>query len=189
MLLVWALGMAVAVGAYGQGSTDDVAEDVRKSMKREGWKSFKIGNVQMDYPKEWELDESGQMMTTFILFADVDDESDLFKENINLIQQDLAEYDMQGMTLKQYVDLTLAQLPAYMQNYALIGQREETRNGLTYHELVYKGEQGSFTLQFKQRLYLINDVAYILTFTAEEERYSAYDKLSGDILNAFTIAQ
>lgn len=191
-LLLCAMLLLCATGMWAQGNTgatDGVAEDVRKPMKKDGWLSFKIGEVSMDYPKTWELDESGKMMTTFILFAPVDDENDLFMENVNLLKQDLAEYGMEALSLEQYIDLTLAQLPTYVNGFELIGSEERTSNGLTYHELVYKGEQGVFALQFKQRIYLQNGVAYILTFTAEEERYAAYDQLSTELLGAFTIAQ
>lgn len=190
---LWVALMCCTWGAYAQGgqtgTTDAVAEDVRKPMKKSGWKSFKIGAVQMDYPETWELDQSGQMMTRFILFAPMDAEDDRFKENVNLIEQNLADYEMEAITLQQYVDLTLAQLPNYVTGYTLIDSKTETRSGLTYHELVYKGEQGPFALHFKQRLYLQGGVAYILTFTAEADRYADYEQLSTDLLNAFALAR
>ena len=53
---------------------------------------FKVhseNEYSIQYPENWELNESKAMGTNFILFSPLNSKKDQFKENVNLIIQDL----------------------------------------------------------------------------------------------------
>src|SRR5690606_13367283 len=77
------------------------------------WKTLSEDNYTIEYPSDWTLDQSGRMGTTFIVMTDLVSADDRFRENINLIIQDLSA---SPMTLSEYVELTQSQLSTVIQN-------------------------------------------------------------------------
>ena len=71
------------------------------------WNTFKKDSYTIDYPKDWELDESGQMGTSFILFSPLTSQKDQFRENVNLLVQDLTGYNLD---LDKYVEISEEQV-------------------------------------------------------------------------------
>jgi hypothetical protein len=63
------------------------------------WTTYKTLKFEIDHPAPWELNEEGDAGTTFILYADLDDKNDSFKENISLVVQDFTN---QKLSLEQY---------------------------------------------------------------------------------------
>jgi len=84
----------ISITANGQTSTDE-------------WQQHSNDKFEIKYPGDWELNESGQMGTTFFIFSAVTSEEDLFKENVNLLVQDLSAYDL---TLEQYAEISEEQI-------------------------------------------------------------------------------
>lgn len=181
-ILTFFIAFLVAASTYGQGSTTggtgstdgtDKKETTKTGTKTPSdWKLFSDGEYTIEYPKDWTLDESGQMMTSFFLFSPLESARDLFKENINFIVQDLAAYGMGNVTLDNYIQLSLSQMPNIIENYYFISSKKKTENGKTYQEIVYTGIQMGYELKWQQRIWLENGKAYILTFTAEEMKYN-----------------
>ena len=58
------------------------------------WKSLNTESYSIQYPENWELVTSGQMNTSFVIFSELSSETDPFRENVNLIIQDLKGYHM-----------------------------------------------------------------------------------------------
>jgi hypothetical protein len=58
------------------------------------WNSIDDSKYFINYPSDWELNNSGLMGTSFILFSPVSSSQDNFRENINLLVQDLSQYDL-----------------------------------------------------------------------------------------------
>ena len=53
------------------------------------WKIFDHLNYSISYPSTWELNHDGQMGTSFIISSPLESDNDNFKENVNLVIQDL----------------------------------------------------------------------------------------------------
>ncbi|MBC8172388.1 MAG: hypothetical protein H7X71_00660, partial [Chitinophagales bacterium] len=70
--------------ACGQTSVKQES-DINRTETIDGWKTLKEKNYSIQYPSTWELDQSGQMGTSFILFSSLEEKEDQFMENINLI--------------------------------------------------------------------------------------------------------
>ena len=50
---------------------------------------YKKANYSISYPDTWSIDTSKQMGTELIIFSPLENESDKFRENVNVIIQDL----------------------------------------------------------------------------------------------------
>jgi hypothetical protein len=123
------------------------------------------------------------MGSSFVLFSTQVNENDLFRENVNLIEQDLSAYNFD---LNQYIDLTLSQLTQMITNYELKSSKRVSSSP-EYHKLVYNGTQGQFNLTFTQHIWIIGTKAFVLTFTTEQSQFAKYQKTGESILNSFRI--
>ena len=165
---------------YCTGCGQDVADQtIPKS-----WKSLTENNYSLRYPEAWTLDQSQQMGTKFILFSPLSSAEDQFKENVNLIVQDLEAYDL---NLDQYVALSEDQVETLIAEGNILSSERMKRDDSEFHKLIYTGKQGDFDLEFEQYFWLENKKAYILTFTAEEDQFEAYQATAEKILDSFRI--
>lgn len=87
------------------------------------------------------------MGTSFFLFTKQTSATDDFKENINLIVQDLGG---QKISLKQYTELSKKQIKQLITNSKLIKSEKQTLHNKTFNEFLYTGEQGQLKLTFHQ---------------------------------------
>ncbi len=197
LLFILALGCVT----YGQGGTDGTGGDKKKTTNKKtkttdggtedkkdataGWKSFSSSSTSIKYPTNWSLDENSMAGVSFFLYSPLESNDDNFKENINLMIQDFKDYDAEGTTLEEFVQITLAQVETVLSNGELISSATKSKDGKTYQEIVYKGTQNYYNLTWKQHLYVENDKAYILTFTSVQEKYNAYIATADLILESF----
>jgi len=147
------------------------------------WKTFDTSNYSIQYPAQWELSQKGQMGTTFILFAPLDSAGDQFRENVNLLIQDLTGYNL---NLDQFTELSLSQIKTMISNSSLL-ESKKIKNGSEEHQhVIYTGDQGAFHFQFEQYFWVRDNQAFILTFTADQIKFADYKEVREKILNSFT---
>ncbi len=150
----------------------------------EDWNTIKKNSYSIDYPKDWEINESGQMGTSFILFSPLTSQKDQFKENVNLLVQDLTGYNLD---LDGYVEISEGQIKTMITNGKIIESTRVTEQTLDFHRVIYTGKQGNFNLKFEQYYWVVGDKAFVLTLTCEESQFDDY-KLTGEkILNSFKL--
>lgn len=138
----------------------------------------------INYPANWSLSNSGQMGIEFIIFSKPQSKEDKFRENINLIIQDLHGKDID---LDAYTNISNAQLENMITDYHNLKNVRLKRDGLTYQKVIYKGKQGVFNLMTTQYYWIHKEHAYILTFSSKEEDYELFKKEGELILNSFVI--
>jgi len=148
------------------------------------WKTLNNSEFSINYPKNWELNSSGQMGTRFIIFSQLTDKNDQFKENVNLIIQDLTGYDFD---LNKYVELSENQIKTMITESNILINKRITKNKKEYQKIIYTGRQGVYDLKFIQYYWLENNKAYVLTFTAEVNEFTKFKKTSENILNSFKL--
>lgn len=148
------------------------------------WKTLNNSEFSINYPKNWELNSSGQMGTRFIIFSQLTDKNDQFKENVNLIIQDLTGYDFD---LNKYVELSENQIKTMITESNILINERLTKNKKEYQKVIYTGKQGIYDLKFIQYYWLENNKAYVLTFTAEVNEFTKFKKTSENILNSFKL--
>jgi hypothetical protein len=170
--LMLATGPVDAPVSPAASAYDKVADD---------WKTLSEENFSISYPAVWQLDQSKAMGTTFVLFAR-GIEAGKFRENVNLMIQDLTGM---GLDLDKYVQMSEQQFKTMITNGKLISSKR-IKEG-QYHEIVATGTQGVMDLKFKQYYWVRGNRAYVLTFTALQTTYDAYEALAGKVMNTFKV--
>ena len=148
------------------------------------WESLKYGPYTIQYPGDWEVDTSGQMGTSFILFSPLTDPADQFRENVNLLVQDLTGYDL---TLDQYVEISEDQIRTMVDNGHIISSTRIREGNPEFHKMIYSGTHDIYQLQFEQYYRVADQTAFVLTLTCETDQFGNYRKTGEAILNSFVI--
>lgn len=147
------------------------------------WEKISKPNYSISYPQSWELSQNPKKGIEFILFTSLESEKDKFKENINLVIQDLTGRDL---GLKAYSEISEAQIKNYLIN-AQILENKLIKKEVEYQKIIYAGKLGDFQLKFEQYYFVIDKMAYILTFTSEETNFEKYKEEAEKILNTFIV--
>lgn len=147
------------------------------------WKVFGTGQFTIQYPPDWELDQSGLMGSSFILFQPLESDHDLFRENVNLLIQDLTGYDLD---LNQFANLSEDQVKTMITNSTLIESKRIKTGPEEFHRMIYTGDQGNYHLKFVQYYWVKEGEAFVLTFTCEQDTYEINKDTGSTILNSFT---
>lgn len=149
-----------------------------------GWQTLKTKQYSIKYPADWTADKTGQLGATFFLFSPADSESDAFRENINLLEQDISAYNID---LNGFTTLSESQIKTMVKNSNLIeSQRVKTKSN-EFHKLIYSGEQSDMLLTFEQHYWVKNKKAYILTFTCSQESFERFKKTGEEIMASFVL--
>lgn len=120
------------------------------------------------YPKDWDKQE-GTLGSAVLLLSPLEGSSDEFRENVNVLVQTLPD----KMSLDQYTKLSLDQAPKLITGFDLLDEGSTNLAGSPAHQVHYRGEQGSFRLEWKQVWTVRDGKAFVLTYTAERKRYGA----------------
>ena len=108
-------------------------------------------------------------------------EKDTFIENINLLTQNLKGYKID---LNQYVIITENQIK---ENGKLIESKRTRVNNSELHSLSYTANLTGRNLKFYQYLIIQNEKAYILTYSAEIDKFDVFFPEIIKIFNSFSI--
>lgn len=173
------------LGACKQKKSGDNATGAPAASITTGkWKTHKKGSVSIDYPPTWILDQSGANRTSFVILSPRESEADQFRENVNLMIQDVTA---QGYTMDSYVNTSINQINKYLQS-ANISRTESVASPYgPCHELEYTARQQGILLQFTQRHWLIDGISYILTFTSEPNSDPRFAETSDKMFDSFQI--
>ena len=113
----------------------------------DGWKTLTENNYSIKYPESWELSKSNLMGTNFILFSPLTSKLDNFKENVNLLIQDLTGQDL---NLTKYVEISESQVKTIITDGNILESERISNRDIIYHKLIYTGKQGVYELKFEQ---------------------------------------
>lgn len=172
------------LGLMSCNSQSKNEENGSKKEKMVDWNTLSKSSYSIQYPKDWTLDESGQMGTSFILFSPLESSNDQFKENINLLIQDVSQYNMD---LDKYTKVSEDQIKSVITNAKSIESKRVKNKDNEYHKLIYTGEQGVFKLKFEQYYWVLDNTAYVLTLTGEQDKFDQIKGLGESILNSFEL--
>ena len=144
-------------------------------------KTIKTSDYEISYPSNFRYDDSKTRGTEFIIYTEKEDEKDTFIENINLLTQNLKGYKID---LNQYVIITENQIK---ENGKLIESKRTRVNNSEIHSLSYTANLTGRNLKFYQYLIIQNEKAYILTYSAEIDKFDVFFPEIIKIFNSFSI--
>jgi hypothetical protein len=148
------------------------------------WNELKEKEYSIKYPKDWDLDQSGEMGTKLILFSQLSSEKDDFKENVNLIIQDLSQHDVD---LDKYVVISEEQVATLIPNGVILSSKRIKKKKQEYHKMIFTGIIGEIKVKYEQRYWVTNESAFVLTLTCKTNEFNDYKKIGEGILNSFSL--
>ena len=141
---------------------------------------FNHPNFKLQYPDSWEIDTSGAWGAEVMLFAPLENEEDNFRENVNVLIQDLTG---QNVNLELFKEITESQINTLATEGHII---DSSIKGDEYR-ITYTMTQGMFKLKITTMCVIQNEKAYVITFTSELDKYDQYKMTGTDILASFTL--
>jgi hypothetical protein len=169
----------ISLIACGQTTQKSVQADIPNN-----WKAINESGYMIQYPDSFDLNKPGQMGTSFILFSKPISQQDLFRENVNLIIQDLTG---QNIDLNKYVEISEGQIKTMITNGNIIESKRIKTGDSEFQKVVYTGVQGQFNLKFEQYYWIVKGKAYVLTLTCEIRQFDKYKKVGEKIMNSFKL--
>lgn len=164
--------------ACGQGASEG------KEELPTNWKELSASEYSIQYPDTFDLDQTGKMGISFVLFSKQTSQQDLFRENLNLVIQDLKG---QNIDLDNYVEISEDQVRTLVPDGVLIESKRIVEESKEHHRMVYTGRQGDFQLKWQQWYWLANEKAFVLTLTCEISQYDNYVSVGEKMMESFTI--
>jgi hypothetical protein len=153
-------------------------------IKENNWKTIDENTYSVQYPENWELNTDKSMGTSFILFTQQTSTDDKFRENVNLIIQNLEGYNL---NLDDFVTISEEQINKMVTNGKIIKSKRLFKNNSEFQKVIFTGDQGLFQLKFAQYYFIKDEKAYVLTFTSEQEQFENYKLISEKILASFIL--
>ncbi len=109
---------------------------------------------------------------------------DLFQENLNIIIQDLTA---QPMTLDEYNNLSLEQIKILITDFEILSSKKTILAGEPAYEVIYTRKQGQYNLKWKQVWTVLGNTAYVVSYTAEKNKFNDYFEIFNKMFNSFEI--
>jgi hypothetical protein len=146
------------------------------------WSTFQSNNYKVSFPKTWRLDTSKAMGTEFYIFSPTEDEKDNFRENCNLIIQNLND---KNITLEKYKTISERQIKTVVAEPKLFYSSIKKTGNTKYYKIAYQMKQGKYKLMVTSLCFINNNLAYLISFTSEVAKYNLYKRNEKEILASF----
>lgn len=135
------------------------------------------------YPENWEKNVTTEYVT---FLSAVESDSDAFRENVNVVVQDLSQ---QPTTMAEYTQATKDWISESKGVLQL--EREIQFAGNAATEVAYTMPANSIgldlELMFHQLWIIKDDKAYLLTYTAQPDRYEKFEAQAAEIFKSFVL--
>jgi len=152
-----------------------------QAQEETAWKTNTEAGISIKCPEDW-TNQKGLMGTTIFVASPLESEKDGFSENVNLVVEDL-----QGMEIgiEEYAEFTKAQIEALITNSKILKAEKITFQEKDAYTMEYTGQQGQYKLHWKQIYFIKKGKAYILTYTAEGDKFAKYLPTADRIIQSF----
>ncbi len=180
MKLIKLLGFyALIIAFFACGNTSN---KVRETDIHENWKTLEESNYSIQYPDSFVLDKSGRNGARFVLLSQKTSKMDLFRENVNLLIQNLRG---KNIDLDKYVEISEDQISTMLSDGKLVESERLYANGKDFHRIVYTTNDFQRPLECLQYYWIENEKAYVLTLTCEVNQYDNYVSVGEEIMKTF----
>lgn len=150
----------------------------------EGYQVYvdEIYGTTFHYPVDWEVEGSdgGGIVAAFI--APLEDENDVFEENVSVAIEDMGGEDV---TMEMLAEASKKQLGEVIANFQVVKEETAELDGLPFYSLYFSGTQGELDLIWQQVFMIVDGFAYIFTYTAEPESFDTFVGQAGAIIGSW----
>jgi hypothetical protein len=169
--------LSISILGYGQ---------TQASKDKLNFQTIDRGSYSIQYPLAWLIDTSKQFGSDLFLLSANESEMDKFKENVNVMIQNLKGLNLD---LDKFVQVSENQVKTYVTNGKVLESKRINQNGLEFHKLIYLGTQGVFSLKTEQYYFIKDEKAFVVTFVAEEDQFDKYIAIAEKMMQSFKVKE
>ena len=155
------------------------------------WRKYSDSKVEIDFPSDWELDSSTLIGTAsnphgirFTMSTLTSTEDGFSVKSVLLMISNLAGQNRDLSSLIGDLE-RIIKLPE-TKGQIVTSERQTNENG-EYHWIIYYIQQRENVLRYEQLVWLIDEVAYFLTYNGEKDDYETDQAMIDNMLNSFKI--
>ncbi|RYY43181.1 MAG: hypothetical protein EOO06_20080 [Chitinophagaceae bacterium] len=127
-------------------------------------KNFIKSPFSIKYPSEWTLDTGIGNGIEFIIFSPMEGSSDRFRENVNLLIQDL---QATTIDLEKFYQISEEQIKGNAKNLEGFSAKKMKSVSTEYYNVKFSMTVGTNTVMTAQYYFVRDKKAYVLTFSSE----------------------
>lgn len=148
-----------------------------------GWKAVETDEYGMHYPDYWKFKNTEIREHAFMISSPLGSDNDQFQENITLDIYELPPF----MDMNAFVNDLAQDIRLRNRGDRYVTSARKEAKGVPFHRFNYymTGREGE--MQIEKRCWVENDKAYVLTFTAEEFQFSAYQETIEKMMRSFVV--
>ncbi len=144
------------------------------------------GFFEIAYPPDWTLIEN-EGGAAAIFYSPKENELDIFKENVNIVVQDLSK---NPMPLEQYTKTAIHQMKVVFKTGMEIIESTPTRlGGLNAHKFVFMGTGPDGDLKFMSIWTIKGQTAFQFTYTGMKSDWDKYKRAADKMASSFKITK
>ena len=148
-------------------------------------KTYANDQFSIAYPSTWKEKSGGPNGIAISFLSPKETPLDNFKENVNIIVQDLSG---QSMDLEMYAELSESGIKSLINKGKIIeSTRVHAEGKAAFHKIIYTADANGFHLKFEQYYFVQAEKAFVVTLTCEEKRFDAFRKIGEKILDSFVV--
>jgi hypothetical protein len=150
------------------------------------WLSYTdaTNNITVKYPASWTLKTTNEK-ALFMVTAPVENDNDLFNENINVIVRELPDGG-KGVKMQDIADAVESKIPTAVDNFVLNYSKTIKWLGVDAREVSYGGntKSGGMAIAFIQRIAINKGRLVLATYTGEGGRIDVYKDVALKIISS-----
>ena len=140
-------------------------------------------NVSLKYPHEWEQRKAKNELVVVFL-SPKESESDLFRENLSVM---IKKNPYQTQNINLIIDFEIENLKNAFLNFILIEKSKNKLSKISGYRLVYSGKKKDITFKIMQYYVLKGKRIYLITYTAQQDKFLKYKRTIKKIVKSFKI--
>ena len=139
--------------------------------------------ITINYPFGWEKKEA-VMDAVVVFLSPLENEFDKFRENLSLI---IKKYLLEQKLSGGYIEFEIEQLKETLQDFQLVKKTRIKISNIPAYKIVYTGKKQEINIKIMQYYALKNKRIYLLTYTAEKDKYNKFLKVIKKMIKSFKI--
>ncbi len=153
---------------------------------QEEHKEYSNSLFRIVYPASWQIDDSKKLGAELFVFSPIEGPSDTFRENVNVLIQDLTGQNIDLAKYKKITDDQLKDLGAAVKVYESVVEKSKSGK---YYRISYEMTQGLNHMRVQSKCFIKNEKAYLVTFTAAFDQYEKYAAAGTAMVNSFSLVE
>jgi len=138
------------------------------------------------YPFDWKKEERYMGMAV-IFFSPKENDLDEFQESVNVTIEDLSwRKNKDSITLDDYAKESITSLKASLSDFKLLEGDFYVLDKNPAYKIVFSAVRNGENLKYIMIFTIRETIAYLVTYTAKENKFTDYEKIANEIIESFT---